>query len=79
MDATVLNYISGEEIHAGDRVQYKGNYATVVYVNAGGGEDYAPGYEDYIGSEPGVILCDDDGATNSIGIPDASLEFIDRG
>ncbi len=72
-------YITGEEVHAGDRVQYKGNYATVVFVNSGGTEEFAPGYEDYAGAEPGIIICDDDGATTSLGMPDEMLEFIDRG
>ena len=79
MESAALYYISGEEVHAGDRVQYKGNYSTVVYVSTGAGEEYAPGYEDYVGSEPGVILCDDDGEATAIGMPDGMLEFIDRG
>lgn len=74
-----LYYISGEEVHAGDRVQHGGNYATVVFVSDGNTEDFAPGYEDYTGSDRGVIICDDDGSVTVLGEPDEHLSFIDRG
>ena len=77
MDAT-LYYISGEEVHAGDRVQRMGDYATVVFVSTGESEEFAPGYEDYTGSDRGILLCDDDGATTFIGDPDEQLVFVDR-
>jgi hypothetical protein len=79
MDVETLHYLSGEEVHAGDRVQYKGNFATVVFVSNGEGEEFAPGYEDYTGSERGIMLCDDDGSVSSIGEPDEMLSFVDRG
>ena len=79
MDADLLHYATGEEVHAGDRVQRNGEYATVVFVSNGESEEYAPGYEDYIGSDRGVMVCDDDGDIKSLGEPDAMLEFIDRG
>ncbi len=79
MDSETLFYVSGEEVHAGDRVQYKGTYATVVFVSNGATEEYVPGYEDYIGSDRGIILSDDDGETTTLGDPDESLQFIDRG
>ena len=72
-------YISGEEVHAGDRVQYHGNYATVVFVSDGSAEEFAPGYEDYTGSERGVMVCDDDGSTQFVGEPNEMLCFLDRG
>jgi len=78
MDSDLLHYITGEEIHAGDRVQRKGEYATVVFVSNGEVEEFAPGYEDYTGSDRGVMICDDDGEVNFIGEPDEMLEFIDR-
>jgi len=78
MDSDLLHYLSGEEVHAGDRVQRYGNFATVVFVSNGVNEEYAPGYEDYVGSDRGVMLCDDDGAVSSVGDPDESLVFIDR-
>ncbi len=79
MDAGHLAYLTGEEVHAGDRVQYKGAFATVVFVNDGENEEFSPGYEDYSGSEPGIMICDDDGATAYIGYPDEMLSFVDRG
>lgn len=74
-----IRYISGEEVHAGDRVQYCGNYATVVFVSDGSAEEFAPGYEDYTGTERGVMVCDDDGATQFVGEPNEMLCFLDRG
>jgi hypothetical protein len=74
-----LHYISGEEVHAGDRVTYDGGFATVVFVSDGANEEYAPGFEDYIGSERGILISDDDGETSSIGEPDERLAFVDRG
>lgn len=79
MDSDLLHYITGEEIHAGDRVQRNGEFATVVFVSNGEDEEFAPGYEDYSGTERGIMLCDDDGATNFIGEPDDLLAFVDRG
>jgi hypothetical protein len=79
MDSDLLHYITGEEIHAGDRVQRNGTYATVVFVSNGTTEEFAPGYEDYVGSERGVVLCDDDGSVSSIGEPDDLLSLVDRG
>ncbi len=79
MDSDPLRYISGEEVHAGDRVQRHGDYATVVFVSNGEAEEFAPGYEDYTGSDRGILLCDDDGVTTFIGDPDELLSFVDRG
>jgi hypothetical protein len=78
MDSDLLHYLSGEEVHAGDRVQYRGNYATVVFVSNGESEEFSPGYEDYIGSNRGILLCDDDGATTLISEWDENLSFVDR-
>ena len=79
MDADTLYYASGEEVHAGDRVQHKGTYATVVFVSNGTTEEYLPGYEDQVGADRGVMINDDDGVRTSLGEPDESLQFIDRG
>jgi hypothetical protein len=79
MNSELLHYTTGEEIHAGDRVQHNGNYATVVFVSTGETEEFAPGYEDHTGSERGVMICDDDGAVTSLGEPNELLAFIDRG
>jgi len=71
-------YISGEEVHAGDRVQYDGNFSTVVFVSDGEKEEFEPGYEDYTGAERGVLICDDDGETQFIGEPNERLSFLNR-
>ncbi len=74
-----MQYLTGEEVQAGDRVQYAGTYATVVFVSDGQSEQAAPGYEDYAGSSRGIVICDDDGVTTEVGDPDEKLYFIDRG
>ena len=79
MGSDRLTYLTGEEVHAGDRVQYKGLYGTVVFVNDGETEEFAPGYEDHAGSDRGIMFCDDDGSTNFIGYPHEMLSFVDRG
>ncbi|HWW02987.1 MAG TPA: hypothetical protein VNZ64_25020 [Candidatus Acidoferrum sp.] len=79
MDSELLHYASGEEVHAGDRVQHNGGYATVVFVSNGDSEEFSPGYADHAGVERGIVLCDDDGNVKAIGDPDELLEFIDRG
>jgi len=78
MDSDSLHYFSGEEVHAGDRVQYRGNFATVVFVSNGEAEEFSPGYEDYTGSDRGIMVCDDDGGTTIIGEMDENLSFVDR-
>ena len=79
MDSDLMHYISGEEVHAGDRVQYRGSYATVVVVSNGEDQEFSPGYEDHSGCDRGILLCDDDGATNMIREADENLAFVDRG
>ncbi|HWQ93020.1 MAG TPA: hypothetical protein VN673_15185 [Clostridia bacterium] len=74
-----LHYITGEEIHAGDRVQNGLTYGTVVFVSDGSNEECVPGYAEYTGSERGLMFCDDDGATEFIGELNENLSFIDRG
>lgn len=74
-----LRYITGEEVHAGDRVQYNTTYATVVFVSDGTNEEFEPGYAEYSGSDRGIIICDDDGEVTVLGDPDERLTFIDRG
>ncbi len=74
-----LHYLTGEEVHAGDRIQYKGNYGTVVFVSNGENEEFWPGYEEYTGTDRGVMICDDDGGTEFLGDPSEMLSFLDRG
>ena len=79
MDAELLHYTSGEEVQLGDRVQFDGTLATVVVVSDGEDCQTAPGYEDYSGAERGLVICDDDGALNTVDDTDARLLFVDRG
>ena len=79
MDSESLQYTTGEELHAGDRVQYDGTYATVVFVSDGETEESSAGYDDYSGSRRGVVLRDDDGVTTQLGEPDERLIFVQRG
>jgi hypothetical protein len=79
MDSAPLLYTTGEEVHAGDRVQYCSNFATVVFVSDGDTYEYSSGYEDYAGSERGIMICDDDGSLNKLGDADDQLVFMGRG
>ena len=79
MDSEPVYYSTGKEVHAGDRVQYDGTYATVVFVSDGDVEELSPGYDDYTGSTRGFVLRDDDGVTAVIGEPFARLSLMDRG
>lgn len=78
MDANILCYFDGSEVHAGDRVRYKGTAASVVFVSNGENGEFLPGYKDYCGYEPGIMLCDDDGELIFIFDPDEHLEFAHR-
>jgi hypothetical protein len=79
MNVDLLHYLTGEEVHAGDRVQYNGTYGRVVFVSDGTTEEYSSGYEDYLGTDRGILICDDDGGSTFISEPGAELSFIDRG
>lgn len=78
MDSAPLLYMSGEEVHAGDRVQYCAKFATVVFVSDGETCEYSTGYEDYAGADRGLMICDDDGELNTLGEPDEQLVFVGR-
>jgi hypothetical protein len=71
-------YLSGGEVHAGDRVRYKGNAANVVFVSDGDEGEFAPGYEDYHGHEAGIMICDDDEELTFLAEPTEELEFVRR-
>ena len=79
MDSNQLQYFSGEDVKTGDRVQLAGNYGTVVFVSTGDTYEFSPGYEDYAGSERGLVFCDDDGGLTTLSEPGAELVFVDRG
>ncbi len=76
MLANAPHYISGGEVHAGDRVRYKGTACNVVFVSDGSEGEFAPGYEDYLGHDAGIMICDDDGDLTFITEPSEDLEFI---
>jgi hypothetical protein len=78
MDAVWLLYPTGEEVHAGDRIQYRLRYGTVVFVSNGETEEFAPGYEDYRGTDRGIVIADDDGAIDTIGEPNDELSLVER-
>ncbi len=78
MNTEVL-YITGEEVHAGDRVQHRGTFGTVVVVSAGDNSEFSPGYEDHSGADRGILVCDDDGTVNFVHETDVDLTFIGRG
>jgi hypothetical protein len=79
MDSDQLQYFSGEDVKVGDRVQLAGNYGTVVFVSTGDTYEFSPGYEDYAGTERGLVFCDDDGGLTTLSEPGAELVFMDRG
>ena len=78
MAAKLPYYMTGGEVHAGDRVRYRGNAATVVFVTDGDEGEFAPGYQDYYGHEAGIMLSDDDGDLTLITEPNEDLEFVHR-
>jgi hypothetical protein len=78
MESAPLLYLTGEEVHAGDRVQYRASYATVVFVSDGENYEYSTGYEDHAGADRGLIVCDDDGGLETLGEPNEELVFVGR-
>ena len=79
MDAELLQYTTGEWIQIGDRVRYGGVLATVVVVSDEENYQVASGYEDYAGADRGLMICDDDGALNTLSEADERLTFEERG
>ncbi len=78
MTAKLPYYLGGGEVHAGDRVRYKGNAANVVFVSDGDEGEFAPGYEDYYGHKAGLMVSDDDGDLTFLPEPTEDLEFVHR-
>jgi hypothetical protein len=76
MNAERPHYLTGGEVHAGDRVRYKGTSATVAFISDGEEGEFSAGYADYHGHEAGIMLCDDDGTLTFITEPDEHLEFV---
>jgi len=78
MAADLMYYVTGEEIHAGDRVRHRGGFGTVVAVSNGDTAECSPGYFDYSGCQRGIVVCDDDGEVSSLNENEPELEFLDR-
>jgi len=67
---------TGGEIRLGDRVSYRGTYATVVVVSDGLHCRHAPGYSEYEGIGEMVVICDDEGMTHSLREVDERLKLL---
>jgi len=78
MNGDLPHYLSGDEVHEGDRVSYKGTMATVVFVTDGETGEFAPGYEDYYGHDPGVMISDDDGELTFLPEPGEDVQLLRR-
>ncbi len=78
MNPLLPHYLTGDEVHIGDRVSYKGVTGTVVFVTDGDEGEFAPGYEDYLGHEAGLMISDDDGDLTFLPEPPEDLEFVRR-
>ena len=74
-----VHYVSGEEIHAGDRILSGGHPATVVGVI--GRAEYAPGFVAGAWSEyeRGILIRDEQGTLSMHDYADGDLELIARG
>ena len=73
-----MNYATGDAVHAGDRVQYRGTFAKVVFVTDGEESESWPGYENYSGYDRGLVVCDDDGTISVLNDLDEELVFVSR-
>ncbi len=76
MDANLPHYLTGETVHAGDRIRYKGTSATVAFVSDGETGEFSGGYEEYLGHDAGIMLRDDDGEMTFITEPGEDLELV---
>lgn len=78
MNIDLPSYLTGQKVHAGDRVRYRGETATVVFVGDGENGEFTGGYEDSLGHEAGIVLRDDQGELNSLTEPGEDLELLHR-
>ncbi len=78
MSANLPHYITGEEIHAGDRVHYREQAGNIVFVSDGDSGEFASGYAEYYGHEAGVMFSSDDGELSFLPEPTEDLELIRR-
>jgi hypothetical protein len=78
MDSERVNYSTGDPVHVGDRVQYRGTFAKVVFVTDGDESETWPGYEGYSGYDRGLVICDDDDTTTVLNETDEELVLVSR-
>ena len=79
MTPLLPHYLNGGEVHAGDRVRYKGASAKVLFVSDGDNGEFAPGYSDYLGHEAGIMLSEDEeNAMIFVSEADEELELVAR-
>jgi len=73
-----MNYLTGEEMHVGDRVLFGGHAATVVVVIDRG--EYGPGFvaEDWSDQEHGFLMRTDDGTLYMYDVADEDVRLIAR-
>ena len=72
------HYLNGTEVHAGDRVRYKGESGNIVFVSDGDGGEFLSGYTDYHGCDAGIMFCDDAGELTFVSDLNESLELLRR-
>ena len=72
------HYFNGSEVHAGDRVRYKGESGNIVFVSDGDGGEFLSGYVDYQGCDAGIMFCDDAGELTFVSDLNENLEFLRR-
>ena len=76
MSVKLPYYLAGGQVHAGDRVRYKGESGKIVFVTDGEEGEFLPGYHDHEGCDAGIMFCSDDGELTFLGTPDENLEYI---
>jgi hypothetical protein len=72
------HYVTGSEVHAGDRVRYKGESGNIVFVSDGEGGEFLSGYVDYHGCDAGIMFCDDSGELTFVSELNENLELLRR-
>ena len=75
------HYVSGQEIHCGDRVRYAGHPGRIVFVL--GWNEFAPGFAEgrewyYQEYRAGFMIQQDDGALFFLQDSDEDLEMVTR-
>ncbi len=76
MNVNLPHYLTGEEVHAGDRVRYKGTAASVVFVSDGEEGEFSSGFEEYSGHDAGIMIRDDDEQLTFLTEPSEDLELV---